>query len=288
MIYIEKNEKKAKIAVLGVGRMGSAIIKCFLECNAYSSDQILGTHHNYLKASELSRGLGIDMSTSNDEVVARSNTIYICVRPQQVPNLIDEIREHINKHQIVVSIAVGVPLEWLRYKLPKCRSIYHIHPSSMLMAEMPWISSVACEQDDNGGGLEEIKRAFNGLGGVKIIPENMMEKWAVLVGCAPAIFARMAIEWQMISNYCNLPENEAKQLRNALFEVIGGSALRGNLELEKIVERIATPGGVTEEGLRALDSEGIGEVFSNVVEASLGKIKRIKDLFQESLVDNLT
>src|SRR5437879_5504851 len=103
-----------KLTFIGTGRMAGALINTLMKEKYCSPSQIIATHHNVASIKILEERIGIKVTNSNREAIESSEIIILCVRPQQFPILIDEIKPFIEKRHIIISIAIGVPIEWLR------------------------------------------------------------------------------------------------------------------------------------------------------------------------------
>ncbi|TMW39686.1 hypothetical protein DOY81_015234, partial [Sarcophaga bullata] len=67
--------------------------------------------------------LGVETITKNDPVIECSNTIFISVKPQTVPQLLDEIKSKSND-KLFISVAMGITLKTLEQNLsPSSRVI---------------------------------------------------------------------------------------------------------------------------------------------------------------------
>ena len=60
-------------------------------------------------------------TSSNSEVVKKSEIIILAVKPNIVPDVLEDILSHIGDGHLVVSIAAGVPLSRLQDGLPGSR-----------------------------------------------------------------------------------------------------------------------------------------------------------------------
>lgn len=273
-------ERVKSVACLGVGRMASALIDRFVETATCLPAQIVGTHHDTRRASELSERLGVQVVTSNSEAVARCSTVLLCVRPQQMKTLITEIHGALNPEHTLISIAVGVPLTWLRASLDVCGPILHVHPPSLVMAHSLGTSYIAHEVMVPQGALTAVQGLFRALGPTAVVPEAMMELYAVFSGCAPALIGRIVSRWRVLAEHSGIPAVQSEQIVGAILGGLAHGLTIEKLTLERIEERIATPQGVTQAGLDILMSQGIDDILSSVAGHCLQKMQHIRSLFE--------
>ncbi len=94
-----------KIAVLGVGTLGRAIISGLLKSKVVKPDQIAGTvrHLESIEKAEQKFNIkaksGINISTDNVAVAKSADIVILSVKPQNMANLLETISPVLNKNQ---------------------------------------------------------------------------------------------------------------------------------------------------------------------------------------------
>src|SRR5689334_11166242 len=83
---------KKKIAVLGCGKMGTILLESFLERKLVAPEEAVATVQHGERSEELSRELGgVPVGTDNRAAVEDAPTVLLCVKPQVLGQLLDEI-----------------------------------------------------------------------------------------------------------------------------------------------------------------------------------------------------
>ena len=267
------------VSVLGIGRIGSALIQAFLSRRILEAEEILGTHHDPRRARQIHRALGITAATDNRAAVARSDLVLLCVRPQQMPALLNEIVDSILPRHTVVSVAVGVPLSWLRRRLPCCGGLFHVHPPSQLTTGATGLSFLARTRGSSAARLRQVTALFRGLGPVFCVPEKQIDACAVFAGCGPAFWAHLGLLWAKLGGRFGIPPSIARQIAAATLAGLSKGAEGGTGRLERLIENVATPGGITEAGLRSLDRAELERVLNEMVADCLVRLGRIRSQF---------
>jgi len=264
------------VSVLGVGRMGSALIQAFLSRGILRKKQIVGTHHDPHRARRIRRALGITAVTDNRTAVARSDLVLLCVRPQQMPALLDEMADSILPRHTVVSVAVGVPLSWLKKRLPRCGGLFHVHPPSQLTTGAPGISFLAHPRGSPAARLRRVTALFRSLGPVIRVPERRIDACAVFAGCGPAFWAHLGLTWAKLGGRFGIPPSIARQIVAATLSGLARGTEGGTATLERLIENVATPGGITESGIRFLDKARVEDILNAMVVHCLACIESIR------------
>ena len=110
--------KKYKIGFIGCGNMASAIIKGLIENAGVTPARIF--------VSDISReatAKAVDafhVQASESTVIAKAaDILFLSVKPQFYESVIAEIREAVTQDKIIITIAPGKTLAWLRERFGK-------------------------------------------------------------------------------------------------------------------------------------------------------------------------
>ena len=270
-----------KVAILGLGRMGSALVTALLSRGSVLPDEIIGTHHDAMRAKQASRLLGITVTTDNAAAAAGASVIILCVRPGQLPVLLREISGHVSVGHTVVSTAVGVPLSWMKAHLGECRNVYHVHPPSLLMAAAKGPSFIAHARGASASATRKVSRLFRSLGSVVCLSEKDIDACAVFSGCAPAFWAQLSLIWERLACESGISPSRARQIIKNMLCGMSAACERGPLDLHAFIDSIVTPGGVTEVGVNMLKDGTAKNLLGNVVQHCLYKITDIRRQFNK-------
>ena len=93
---------KSQIAVLGAGKMGGILVKALIEKHQLSPNKIRATVGHESRARDLSHKLGVVVTTDNVSAVDGADVIFICVKPQVVQELTEQIADKVTAKQLVV------------------------------------------------------------------------------------------------------------------------------------------------------------------------------------------
>src|SRR5918996_6089320 len=100
---------KRKIAILGAGRIGEALIAGLLSSEWRKPSEIAATARRAERVAELRERHGIEATLSNHDAVADAALVVIAVKPQDIESLLGEIGGLLRRGQEVLSLAAPVP-----------------------------------------------------------------------------------------------------------------------------------------------------------------------------------
>jgi len=75
---------KTKIAVIGAGKLGEALIAGMMDAGVVKKDQFIATAAHRERIDLLQKKLGIKTTLSNGEAVRKARIVLLCVKPQVV------------------------------------------------------------------------------------------------------------------------------------------------------------------------------------------------------------
>jgi pyrroline-5-carboxylate reductase len=261
--------------------MGSALAAGLLERGAIAAEQVLLANRSPQKAEDLvSRFPGAEAVRSNRTVADMSDIIFLSVRTDQVPSVLKEVSPlRPDAHLIVTNGGLT---------LAQMESVCHGAVSKLVPSVTMGVGhgvSLLC----HGSMVDGKKRSvLEGLLSecslVKIIPEGNFEVAADLTSCGPALIAEMMAQFSEAGvRHGGIDQAEAREM---VLETLMGTAitLYQGVTVEELKERVATKGGITEEGLKVLDRR-LPEVFDQVMNATMAKHRLVKDKLKAQFLD---
>ncbi|MFX1507688.1 MAG: pyrroline-5-carboxylate reductase dimerization domain-containing protein [Promethearchaeota archaeon] len=243
------------VGIIGVGHLASYIVEGLK--GASSDTKILLSPRNKEKSKYLANRFQVEIAKNNQDVVNRANLIMITTRPEDTIPVSESL--DFRNDQTIISVAVGLPLK---------RLLEPISPASVVRA-IP-ISCAAINQSptllypDN----PQARTLLNLLGQVHVLQNEAQFTSASTIGAFYGwIFALLdeVISWTFQSG---VPHQIA---RNLVLETVRGAVNMALKEpkrsLRDILDTLATPGGITKQGLDVLHQEECIEVWSKALNA---------------------
>ena len=260
-----------KIAVIGVGMIGGAIVKCLLK-SGYSG-KIIATDVRLKRLREQEK-LGVAVSTDNRKAAADVDVIFISVKPSEVEKVLKEINEKV-KNKLVISVAATVPLKFLNKFIPEAK-IIRIMPNVAVLVQESY-TAYCCGENVNAKDKERVKALLNLMGICEEVDEKYMDAVTALSGSGPG-YLSIIIEALMYAGLrVGLPRNIA--LDSSAQTVLGTGKLV--LELQehpaKIKDMVTTPSGTTIEAIYELEGSSIRQALMRAVGEAAKKNQLIRE-----------
>src|SRR3990172_4825206 len=100
-----------KIAVLGAGNIGGALLGGILKSHLAEPQDVVATDAREERRQELEKQWKIRvLPTDNRKAIAGRDVVIIAVKPNVVPAVLDDLRGALRENQIELTVAAGVPL----------------------------------------------------------------------------------------------------------------------------------------------------------------------------------
>lgn len=267
-----------KIGFIGYGSMGSMILNGFLESKLIHNSEIMVSNRTLSKLKDLKKEYPeIEITDKNGALAEKCNIIFIFVNTGEVRNVLEEIiriRGHDAEKIHIIHISAGLNIETTEKIFSG--KITRVIPS--LTSEVKEGISLVCHNSKVSlNDKNFVESLFNHISHVKVIDENDFDVATDITSCAPAFMANIMKHFADISaEISGFSEKEAEEM--VLKTVTGTIKLLTQKEMsfDEVVSRVATKGGITEEGIKSLDND-LPEVFSNLFKKTADKREILKD-----------
>ncbi len=260
-----------KIAVIGAGMMGSAIIKSLIKGNY--PGKIAAVDIQPQKLGDLAK-LGVEVGSDNRKAAADADIIFVIVKPGDVEKVLKEISKEI-KGKLLISVAATVPLSFLRKHAPEAK-IVRIMPNLGAMVQAAY-TAYCCEPNVNAQDKETVKALLATMGAFDEVDEKYMDAITAVSGSGPGYMSIIIEALTYAGLKVGLPRNIAQ--KSAAQTVLGTAKLVIDLNEEpaKIKDMTTTPGGTTIEAIYQIEQSQIRPAMIRAIEEATKKSAQIRE-----------
>src|SRR5437660_11225995 len=117
------------VAVLGLGKIGSILLQGLLKAGL-SPGNACATVRHVERGRALRAHLPVAVGTDNRAAARGATVILIAVKPQNVGELLDEIRAEVTPAKLVVSAAASVPTSYIEGRLARGVPVVRAMPNT--------------------------------------------------------------------------------------------------------------------------------------------------------------
>lgn len=263
-----------KLAVLGGGKMGEALVGGLLASGWRSADEIAVTGRREERLAELSKNYGVEVTTDNAAAVSGATVVVLAVKPQDIEPLLAEISAHVSEDQTVLSVVAAIPTSFIEERLGAPVAVVRAMPNtpSVVHEGMAGIAAGKHADEDHTALAREV---LEHVGRVVVVPESYLDAVTAISGSGPAYFALLAEAMIEAGILLGLSREISTDL---VVQTMLGSAklLRdGDMHPVELREMVTSPGGTTIRAIRVLEQSGVRAAFLNAIQAAMERSQEL-------------
>lgn len=265
---------KLSIGFLGAGKMASALAKGFVQAGLVKPAQLHASDLFEPARASFAQDTGAKATASNLDVVRRSQILFVAVKPQQVADLLAEVRAELTHNHLVISIAAGVTIAKLEAALPSGMRVIRVMPNTpALVGASATGFALGKNATAADGALAE--KLFSAVGVAFQTKEALLDAVTGLSGSGPA-YAYLMIEALSDGGVAaGLPRDIAIKLAAQTLLGSAKMVLETGLHPGALKDMVTSPGGTTIEGLRELEKSAVRGALINAVCAAADKARKL-------------
>ena len=260
-------ERARRVAFMGGGKMGEALISGLIRSGGRSAAQIMVTNRREERARELAGKYGVTATLDNAEAARWADVLVLMAKPQDTEVLLSQIREHVGTEALVISFAAGVRTSFVEKHLHEDVPVVRVMSNVPVMVDEA-MSVISAGSTATEAHLELAEELLGYVGKVLRLKEKHLDAVTATSGSGPAYFFLLAEAMIEACILLGLSRDVATEL---IIQTMLGSAkmLRdtGKHPVE-LREMVTSPGGTTIEAIRHLEEAGVRAAFLNAIDAA--------------------
>lgn len=240
-----------KIMVIGIGNMGSAIIKGLLN---NKTDRVMGMNPVNPRVNALAKKLDFPLYHSYEEVTSQKPDVVIMTTPAPVTLQVLGKLSGLRADTAIISAAAGV-------KLAAIAAIFPNNPLAAIIPNTPvavnaGTIALALKEGVPAPAYDRIHHVLNQLGDIVTVPEDQLGIAGVIGGCGPAFVDVFMDALGDAAVKHGLSRQMAYQLIASMVKGSSALAYDSKLTPAQLRDQVTSPGGTTIRGVEALEKAG--------------------------------
>lgn len=262
-----------RLGIVGVGKMGSALVKALLSREALQPEDVIAADISSQARDRLASDCpGVTVVDSVREATQDCEVLLIAVKPQYFESALSASVEALPQGQLIVSIMAGVPISRIAALLGQDKPIIRTMPNVCCEVVQGAFGYAANEVvSDQQKAL--VSGWFSAIGVAEDLKEELLDAVTGLSGSGPA-FVAVFIEALADGGVASgLPRSVAQNL--AAQTVLGAAEWvkhRGGPSALK--DMVCSPAGTTIAGVRVLEAGGLRTAAIEAVVAATERSKQ--------------
>jgi pyrroline-5-carboxylate reductase len=266
--------KGLTVGFIGGGNMGEALIKGLLGASLVPASAIHATDVRLERLKELDRLYGIQVSSSNADLVRHSDIVILAVKPQIMDSVLKEIAPAVTRKKLLISVAAGVSTAKIRTVLHKDARLIRVMPNTPALV-LEGVTAIAKADNLEPDDLDTAGEIFSAVGRVVVLGEDLMDAVTGLSGSGPAYVA-VAIE-SLADGGVRMGLDRVTAMTLATQTVLGAAKLllETGMHPGALKDMVCSPGGTSIAGVAALEDGGLRTTFIKAVERATQRSREL-------------
>jgi pyrroline-5-carboxylate reductase len=261
-----------KLAVLGAGRMGSTILRMMQRAKipmtaevCEPDDKVRGALAKELKGVKL---------VAKAEELGEPEVVLLAVKPKTLKETAIWLKGREGSY-LLISILAGVETSKLAKEAGSKARVVRTMPNQALR-QNEGVTAICAGPGATKADLETTRKMFAAGGHVLEVEEEQMDAVTALSGSGPAFMAKWAEELADAAARAGVAPKVAEELAARTMLGTASILVREGIKPGELCAAVASPGGTTEAGLKAMQP-GLKALAEK---ATIAAIRRAKELAQ--------
>jgi pyrroline-5-carboxylate reductase len=263
-----------KIGFIGGGNMGEAMLaavldKALAESKSISVSDVSSSRLDYLK-----KRYSVAVTSANPEAISDKDIVILAVKPQNLPEVMAELKGKIKSAQLVLSIIAGAKIDAISGGLDHSAVVRAMPNTPAQVGEgmSVWTATPAVTAEQ-----KQAAKAILGAMGKElyVADESYLDMATAVSGSGPAYFFLMFEALVEAAVEIGLPRDMAQEL--VLQTMLGsGKFIQQSGESPSTLrQKVTSPGGTTAAALTQFEKGGFGELVRRAIKAAYERAREL-------------
>lgn len=254
--------------------MGEAMLAAVLKNDLAAAEDVCVSDISAERREYLHGRYGVTATAGSRGVVGDKDVVVLAVKPQNINEVMNELKGSLRPGQLVISIVAGVKLDTLSKGLALDRIVRAMPntPAQVGYGITGWTPTSAVTDED-----KDRVRAILGAMGEEIFfdSEDALDKITAVSGSGPAYFFLFAEYLINAGVNIGLSREEAGKLVRQT--MLGAAHLldESGEQPSELRRNVTSPGGTTERAIEVFIKSGLAEIIDRAVRAAFERSREL-------------
>jgi pyrroline-5-carboxylate reductase len=262
-----------RLALIGAGNMGTAILRGLLKQGAIAPDRVTITCKRPERAEALATELGVLMARENESAIEGTDVVLLCVKPQIAQTVLSSTAKAWDG-KLLVSVAAGLKThrleDWVEGSVRVVRAMPNT-PAKVGAAA----TALAKGRHASDADLDLAAEIFDAVGRSVRVDEEHLDAVTGLSGSGPAYVFLIIEAFADAGVKVGLSREVAQDL--ATQTLLGAAQMLQQTREHpgRLKDQVTSPGGTAIAGLHVLEGGGLRTTIMNAVEAAARRAREL-------------
>jgi len=264
------------IGFIGSGNMAEALIKGIIAAGIYQPEDVTISDIRRERLEQLAAEYNVRPVENNTALTASADVVVLSVKPQNMDEVLGEIKGTLKRDSLVISIAAGITTAKIAAALRDVPIIRVMPNTPALVGEG---ASALFAKNVSGEAMALAMKVFGAVGKAVVVDrEELIDAVTAVSGSGPAYFFLLMEEMIKTGEQLGLDEATAKEL---VLQTAKGAAMlaeqadrRGETAAE-LRRKVTSPGGTTEAALKVFNDQEFSKLVSKALTSARDRSKEL-------------
>jgi pyrroline-5-carboxylate reductase len=272
----DKGKEMETIGFVGGGNMAEALIKGIISAGIYQPQNVFVSDIRPERLDYLAKEYHVQPCDRNAALAEKVNILVLSVKPQNMMEALESIKDAINKETLVISIAAGITTTNIAAALADIAIIRVMPNTPALIGQGASALFANAKAKPN---LDKAMSIFSAVGKAVVVDdEDLIDAVTAVSGSGPAYYFLLMEEMIKTAIQLGLPEDVAKDLVLQTAKGAGLLAVEADKKGETPAElrrKVTSPGGTTEAAFEVFGQGNIGLLISRAIAAARDRSREL-------------
>ena len=266
--------KDKRIAVIGVGKLGEALVMGLLERGNVERGNLAGSVKHEESLDRIRERLCIEVTLDNPLLIRGKDIVLIAVKPQNMDGVVREIAPVLTTQQLVLTVAASVTTAFVEERLSGAIPVVRAMPNTPCVLGEGM--TVLC--GGRHAGAEHLRMAeeiFKAVGRTVFLDESLMDGVTGLSASGPAYIYVVIESLAEAGVKLGIPREISTLLAAQTMLGAARMVLETKAHPALLKDVVTTPAGCTIDGLLELEE---GKLRVTLIKAVVKAAERAREL----------
>jgi len=268
-----------RIAIIGTGSMGSAILSGLLK-SGFSPDNVSVSTQSTASAERLADELGVlsfameNGDDANQMAVAGANVVLIGVKPAYVAQVLSDIADSLDDNALIISVAAGVTTKAMEAVLPDDVGVVRAMPNTPAIVGRA-VTGISAGSRATEWAIETAVELFETVGKTMVLDESKIDALSTISGSGPAYVFYLIEQLEVAARHHGFSDEDASLLVSETFLGAAELLIDSNKSPAVLRKQVTSPNGTTERAIARMSEADLQKMFIEATDAALARAKEL-------------
>jgi len=263
-----------RLGFIGAGNMAEALCRGIISSGVLQENEIIAADVSSARRDHFGRKFRVAVTADNEEVVKESQTVIFAVKPQNMPEVLEQVGPLFAAEQLIISIAAGISTAFIEKFLKEETPVIRAMPNTPMLVGSG-MAAIARGKHAREQDSAAARRLLESAAAVIEVEENLIDAVTALSGSGPAYFFYL-IEAMIEAGVSEgLSPEDALKLAGRTCLGAAKLLLESGESPQELRRKVTSPGGTTSAAISSMEGDKVRAAVVKAVKAAAARSREL-------------